>query len=151
MRRRFIAAGLVLGFLGGLAACESAVQQQRLATCRRAVPALVPDEKGATILRAGTGAGRDSMRVDYTTGNRPHFALCRFNAGAVLEGIVTDRTALSEASLFLLKRYYLDTPRRGRSRSDAALTGPIRRALESRRGAHHLTARRRRHARSRPC
>ena len=110
MRRRLLAAGVLLGFLGGLVACESAVQRQRLDTCRRAVPALVPDETAVRILRAGTGAAPDSIRVDYVLGNQPHFALCRFNAGAVLEGVATDRKTLSEASLYLLKRYYLDSP-----------------------------------------
>lgn len=108
--RPWLPLGIVLGFLAGLAACESAVQQQRLATCRRAVPALVPAESGLKILRAGTGAVPDSVRVEYSTGSRQHWALCRFNAGAVLEGIATDRSALSGASLYLLKRYYLDTP-----------------------------------------
>ncbi|MCJ2107798.1 hypothetical protein MKK70_20940 [Methylobacterium sp. E-041] len=114
MRRRrgrgFVALGIVLGFLGGLGACESAVQRQRLSICRKAVPALVPDETAVRILRAGTGAAPDSIRVDYVLGHYPHYALCRFNAGAVLDGISTDRTTLSEASLYLLKRYYLDTP-----------------------------------------
>lgn len=121
MRRRCaggLAVGVLAGFLGGLAACESAVQRQRLATCRRAVPALATP--GATILRAGTGSAPDSVRVDYAEGPRRHWALCRFNAGAVLIGISTDRAALSDAALHLLKRYYLDTP-------DAAEPGPAAR------------------------
>ncbi len=110
MRRGLLAVGIVAGFLAGLVACESSVQQQRIATCRRAVPALVPDDSGIKILRAGSGADGDSIRVDYQAGNRQHVALCRFNVGAVLTGITSDRKPLSEASLYLLKRYYLDTP-----------------------------------------
>lgn len=112
-----LAVGALAGFLGGLAACESAVQRQRLDTCRRAVPALAPSGTSVTLLRAGTGSAPDSVRVDYAAGPRRHWALCRFNAGAVLTGISTDRAALSEAALYLLKRYYLDTP-------DAAEPGP---------------------------
>ena len=110
MRRRLLAAGVLFGFLAGLVACESTVQRQRLDICRRAVPALVPDETAIRILRAGSGSAPDSIRVDYVQGSQPHYALCRFNAGAVLSGIATDRKTLSEASLYLLKRYYLDGP-----------------------------------------
>ncbi|WP_375465609.1 hypothetical protein [uncultured Methylobacterium sp.] len=116
MRRR--AATLVV--LAGLGACESAVQQQRLAICRRAVPALASPDGPVRVLRAGAGAPPDSVRVDYASGTRQHWALCRFNAGAILTGISTDRTTLSDASLYLLKRYYLDTP-------DAARADPAER------------------------
>ena len=105
--RGLVALGLAAA---GLGACESAVQRQRLATCRRAVPAVAPEDGPVTIVRAGTGAPPDSIRVDYAAGPHRHWALCRFNAGAILTGLSTDRTTLPDASLYLLKRYYLDTP-----------------------------------------
>ncbi|WP_336488047.1 hypothetical protein [Methylobacterium nigriterrae] len=109
LRGLLLLAGVV-GSLTGLAACESSVQRQRVALCRRSVPALAPGETELRLLRAGSGAEPDSVRVDYTLGPRPHWALCRFNAGAELVGITTDRGRLNGAALYLLKRYYLDTP-----------------------------------------
>ncbi|MDR7039250.1 MULTISPECIES: hypothetical protein [Methylobacterium] len=108
--RGLLLAGALGGFLLSLAACESAVQHQRITLCRRAVPALVPGETDMRILRVGAGPAPDSVRVDYATGPRPHTALCRFNAGAELIAVTHDGTALNGAALYLLKRYYLDTP-----------------------------------------
>ncbi|MGU3538864.1 hypothetical protein [Methylobacterium sp. A54F] len=108
--RGLLLLGAAGGFGLGLAACESAVQRQRLDLCRRAIPALVPRETGVTLLRVGPGSPPDSVRVDYRVGVRQHWALCQFNAGAELVGVTTDRTALNGAALYLLKRYYLDTP-----------------------------------------
>ncbi|AWN40239.1 hypothetical protein [Methylobacterium durans] len=108
--RGLLLAGALGGFLVSLAACESAVQRQRVTLCRRAVPALVPGETDLRILRAGSASTADSVRVDYAIGPRPHAALCRFNAGAELIGITNDGTPLGGAALYLLKRYYLDTP-----------------------------------------
>lgn len=108
--RGLILAGALAGFSLCLAACESAVQRQRVTLCRRAVPALVPGEADVRLLRAGPGSAPDSVRVDYTIGPRPHAALCSFNVGAELIGVTHDGTPLSGAALYLLKRYYLDTP-----------------------------------------
>ncbi|MFD0934142.1 hypothetical protein ACFQ12_02955, partial [Methylobacterium trifolii] len=74
------------------------------------VPALVQGESGAQVLRVGPGSAPDSVRVDYAVGQRRHWLLCRFNPGADLTGVTTDRSTLTGASLYLLKRYYLDTP-----------------------------------------
>ena len=108
--RACLLAGALLGFLTGLAACESAVERQRVTLCRRAVPALAPTETDLAVLRAGAGPAPDTVRVDYRVGSRPRWALCRFNAGAELVGITTDQGHLNGAALYLLKRYYLDTP-----------------------------------------
>ncbi|KAB1073656.1 hypothetical protein [Methylobacterium planeticum] len=111
--------GAVGGFLTGLAACENAVERQRVTLCRRAVPALSPTETDLAVLRAATGPAPDTVRVDYRTGTRPRWVLCRFNAGAELVGITTDQGHLNGAALYLLKRYYLDTP-------DAEASDPAR-------------------------
>ena len=109
-RRWVVAGGALLGFFGGLAACENTVQRQRAATCRRAIPALAEAETPLRLLRVGTGPLPDTVRVDYLAGRRQHWALCRFGMGTELVGVTTDRTNLSAASLYLLKRFYLDTP-----------------------------------------
>ena len=109
-RRGIVAAGALLGFFGGLAACETTVQRQRAATCRRAVPAIAEAGTAPQVLRVGSGPVPDSVRVDYAIGHRPHWALCRFGSGTDLVGLSTDRTNLTGASLYLLKRFYLDTP-----------------------------------------
>ena len=102
-----VVAGLATGPLCG---CDSSVQRQRVAICGRAVTALTAPEQDARILRAGSGPTPDSVRVDYAVGPRPHSVVCRFDAGAVLGGIATDGTALTGASVYLLKHYYLDVP-----------------------------------------
>ena len=118
-RRGVVALGVLLGLFGGLVACESTVQRQRLDTCRRAVPALAPNGGAIEIQRVGSGSDGDSIRVDYQADRRAHVAVCRFNAGALLVGITVDRKALSDASLYLLKRYYLDMPDDGAAASPA--------------------------------
>jgi len=110
LRAGLVGAATLAGLLAGLATCENSLQRERVALCRRAVPALVPAETNLRVLRAGTGATPDSVRIDYAVGPRPHWALCRFGADTEIVGITTDRQNLSGASLYLLKRFYLDTP-----------------------------------------
>lgn len=107
--RALVLVGVLGGLAGGLFACENALSRQRAAICRRAVPALVSGEAELKVLRAGNGPAPDSARVDYVVGTRPHSALCRFNGGTELVGLSTDGSALNGASLYFLKRYYLDT------------------------------------------
>lgn len=108
--RALLLAGALGGMAAGLFACETTLGRRRTTICRRAVPALVPGEGELKVLRAGIGPAPGSARVDYVVGNRPHVALCRFDAGTDLVGVSTDRGTLNGASLYLLKRYYLDTP-----------------------------------------
>lgn len=109
-RRGVVALGAVAGFL---CACDSSVQRQRLATCRRAVPAIVASDGTARVLRIGSGSTPDSVRVDYSAGSRQHWVVCRFDSGAGLVGVAADGAALTGASLYLLKHYYLDAPESG--------------------------------------
>ncbi len=114
-RGSIIAAGVVLGFLAGLAACETTFRDERVATCRRALPALAQGP-GVTFQSAGAGQSPDSVRVDYSQGHRPHRLTCRFDATGLIE-IASDGRTLSGSALHLLRRYYLDTP-------DAAAADP---------------------------
>lgn len=105
-------AALGLAALSALSACESAVDRQRAAICRRAVPALAP-AAGVLLLRTGAGPGKDSVRVDYRVAGDPsrqHWAVCGFGPGAGLVAVTTERGPLNGAALYLLGRYYLDTP-----------------------------------------
>ena len=109
LHRWLLAGGVVAGFLGGLAACQDTLRRDRVATCRRALPAIA---QGAGIRFQGAGAGSapGTVRVDYTEGTRQHRITCRFDNAARLVEVATDGTALSGPALYMLQRYYLDTP-----------------------------------------
>lgn len=94
----------------GLAACESSVDRLRTTICRRALPALVASELQPRLLSVGRGSAPDSVRVDYVTGHQQHRIVCAFDQGAGLTGIAVDHKALTGGAMYLLKRYYLDTP-----------------------------------------
>lgn len=116
--RWLAAAALVAGFLGGLAALQDRLQRQRVATCRRALPAVAP-QPGIRLLRAAPGSAPDTVRVDYVEGHHQHWLTCRFDADATLTALTTEGTSLTGASLYMLRRFYLDTP--DAERADPAL------------------------------
>ena len=118
-RRWLLAAAVTAGFLGGLAACQDTLRRERVATCRRALPAVVP-RADIRLLRAAPGPAADTVRVDYADGDRQRWLTCRFDAGATLVALVTEGANLSGPSLYMLKRFYLDTP-------DAVADDPARR------------------------
>jgi hypothetical protein len=109
LHRWLLGAAVVAGFLGGLAACQDTLRRERVATCRRALPAIAP-QAGIRLLRAATGPAANTVRVDYADGNRQHWLTCRFDAGSTLVALATESTSLSGPSLYMLKRFYLDTP-----------------------------------------
>ena len=115
VRGLVLVAGVVVGFLAGLAACETSFRDDRVATCRRALPAIAQGP-GVAFQSAGAGQSPDSVRVDYSQGHRPHRLTCRFDATGLIE-VASDGRALSGSALHLLRRYYLDTP-------DAAAADP---------------------------
>ncbi|WP_457107595.1 hypothetical protein [Methylobacterium sp. P5_C11] len=117
--RWLLAAAVAAGFLGGLVACQDTLRRDRVATCRRALPAVAP-EAGIRLLRAAPGPAANSVRVDYLHGDRPHWLTCRFDAGTTLVALATEATTLSGPALYMLKRFYLDTP-------DAAAGDPAER------------------------
>ncbi|MGH1571745.1 hypothetical protein ACRAWG_15030 [Methylobacterium sp. P31] len=97
------------GLSRGLAACQDTLRRERVATCRRALPAIAP-QAGIRLLRAAPGAGSNTVRVDYAEGNRQHWLTCRFDAGSTIVALATEGASLSGPSLYMLKRFYLDTP-----------------------------------------
>lgn len=103
-----------------LTACGLSIDAEQARVCRSALPALNP---GAVIEveRVQTGPVPRSLRVDYLAhySGRPileRFAICHFAAEglspnkAELTGLATEEGPVSGSSLYLLKRYYLDTP-----------------------------------------
>ncbi|MCJ2015702.1 hypothetical protein [Methylobacterium sp. J-076] len=118
VHRWFLAGGVVAGFFGGLAACQDTLRRDRVASCRRALPAVAT---GGDIRFQGAGPGSASgtVRVDFAEGNRPHRMTCRFDGATGLVEVALDGAALSGPALYMLKRYYLDTP-------DAAAGDPAR-------------------------
>ncbi|MBM6595513.1 branched-chain amino acid ABC transporter permease [Microvirga pudoricolor] len=113
---------LALCFLGLslLAACGFSVDAEQARVCRTALPALNPGGR-ITVLRAEAGPGPRSVRIDYSVdmpNRRPldRSILCQFAADglspnkAELTGILTERGPLPGANLYLLKRYYIETP-----------------------------------------
>jgi len=106
--------------LGLLAACGLSIDAEQARVCRSALPALNP---GAAIAveRVQTGPVARSLRVDYVAeySDRPpleRYAVCQFAAEGLaankadLIGLRTEEGPVSGASLYLLKRYYLETP-----------------------------------------
>ena len=103
-----------------LTACGLSIDSEQTRVCRSTLPALNP---GAVIAveRVRAGPVARSLRVDYIAQypDRPvleRFAICQFAAEglspnkAELTGLGTEEGPLSGASLYMLKRYYLDTP-----------------------------------------
>ena len=119
-RRARVGALVVLAFLGlallGPPDCGGGPDARRTALCRRAVPALAPPGAVIEILHAGRGAAPGSVRVDYRLGQRPDAAAkarwiaCGFGSGGDLVSVTTESGPVSGASVYLLQRYFLDTP-----------------------------------------
>ncbi|UVF21879.1 branched-chain amino acid ABC transporter permease [Microvirga terrae] len=112
-------ASLLLG-LCLLSACGISTDAEQARVCRSVLPALNPGA-AITVERIQAGPAPRSLRVEYLAQfpDRPilqRFAICQFVAEglsakkAELEGLATEEGPLSGASLYLLKRYYLDTP-----------------------------------------
>jgi hypothetical protein len=106
--RLVIAGGVAAGFFLGLATCERSLGRDRIAVCRQALPALAKGP-GVRFQSAGGGA-LGSVRVDYAEGSRPHRLTCRFDGASNLIEVAVDGRVLSGSALYMLRRYYLDTP-----------------------------------------
>jgi branched-chain amino acid transport system permease protein len=103
-----------------LSACGLSRDAEQIRVCRSALPAPNPGAR-ITVLRVQEGPVTRSLRVDYLAEHRDRpalerFAICRFAAEglspnkAELIGLGTEEGPLSGSSLYLLKRYYIDTP-----------------------------------------
>ncbi|WP_133768812.1 hypothetical protein [Enterovirga rhinocerotis] len=109
---RGAAVGLGVAMLT-LPAC-SVIDAEKARICRIALPALEP--AGTRIAIVGTRAIENGVRVDYRAALGPgegleRFAECRFALGrrADLDAITTDRGTVPGATVYLLKRYYIET------------------------------------------
>jgi len=91
------------------------VDEERARLCRIAVPVLEPPGTHIRIERIlGIEHG---VRVEYratpeTGPGRDRFAECRFALGRrnEIEAIATDRGEVPGATVYLLRRYYVETP-----------------------------------------
>jgi branched-chain amino acid transport system permease protein len=104
-----------------LAACSLAVDGEQARICRLALPALEGGGAAVSVTQVLHGREPNSVRVEYRATRPggaplPRFAICRFAAEglsankAELVGVTTDRGPVSPATIYLLKRYYLETP-----------------------------------------
>ncbi|MBJ6126669.1 branched-chain amino acid ABC transporter permease [Microvirga splendida] len=111
---------ILLWGLSIISACGLSIDAEQARVCRSALPALNPDAV-ITVERVREGPVARSLRVDYIAQrpDRPvleRFAICQFAAAglspnkAELTGLGTEEGPLSGASLYMLKRYYLETP-----------------------------------------
>jgi branched-chain amino acid transport system permease protein len=118
-RRSFLAAPCLILF-AMLAACGYLVDSEQARVCRSTLPALNPDTR-VTVLRIEPGPEPRSLHVDYRAERADGSAVdrsvtCQFAAEGLsvnksdLTGLITEQGPLPGASLYLLKRYYLDTP-----------------------------------------
>jgi branched-chain amino acid transport system permease protein len=121
---------LVAGALLLLAACVFWVDAEQARVCRTALPALNSDGARISILRTAPWPEARSIRVEYRVEREGQPALvrhviCRFAAEglspnkAELIAIVTERGPVADSTLYLLKRFYIDTPE-----GTAAAPGP---------------------------
>lgn len=103
-----------------LTACDLSVDSEQTRVCRTALPALNPGARIA-VLRVQAGPAPRTILIDYTAElpGRPvqdRAVICAFAAEglspnkAELTGIATERGPISGASLYFLKRYYIDSP-----------------------------------------
>jgi branched-chain amino acid transport system permease protein len=113
-----LAAGAALAAV--LAACTFSVDAEQARICRITLPALNDPGARMVVERAQPGPGERAVRLDYRVEGLVgppvrRWALCRFAAGglspnkAELVGVETDRGPLSGSSVYLLRRFYVDS------------------------------------------
>lgn len=96
----------------GLAGCGLLVDADQARICRIVLPAIEP--AGTRVALRRVRAAEAGVRIDYEAvsgaGTLPRHAVCRFGPGRDLVGVTTDRGEVPGPRVFLLKRYYIDTP-----------------------------------------
>lgn len=118
--RARLVAGLVAGLAAGLALALpgcAVLDADQARLCRSALPAIEDGGGRVEVVRTAGGPEARSLRIDYRTLREgrtvTRYVICRFARGTgrtELAGITTDRGEVSGARLYLLNRYYLDTP-----------------------------------------
>lgn len=111
---------LVVTLASGLLAACSPLDPEEARICRVALVALSTDGATPTVTRQGSVAAPDGtheVRIDFTAdaATRAHFVQCRFasrDGGRVRPDLVSIRTEtgpLTDASLYFLQRFWLNT------------------------------------------
>ncbi len=124
---RFFLVAVLCAILAIATGCGRAVDADQLRLCRQTLPVLNPD--GASFRISRSIAWRETgVRIEYRV--KPpagpetnRFVACEFAAGGLqinrqeMTKVTTEREELSESTLYLLKRFWLETP-------DATLADP---------------------------
>ncbi|GGK37908.1 hypothetical protein [Salinarimonas ramus] len=115
---RFSTIAAAAAVLATLAACGQA-DRDAARLCRLTLPVLNPDGAEIAVLRA-VAPEDDLVRVDYTVEiggrSRQRWALCRFAHDPIRGGrtelvaLETDEGPVTGASLYLMRRFWLETP-----------------------------------------
>jgi branched-subunit amino acid ABC-type transport system permease component len=135
------AAGLAVLLLVAalVAGCAPSLDPDQIRICRQTLPALNPDNATFRILRSAPLPQGDGVAITYeATGTRSprrdHIVACRFAASKlqahqqILTMVSDDGEPLGPASLYMLRRFWLNTP-------DAAMADPGPLAGQPERGA----------------
>jgi len=104
----------------GLAGCSLSVDAEQARICRLVLPALNPEGR-VQVERVTPWLDERTLRIDYRVERegRPDLGrhvLCRFAAAglssrkAELTGLATETGPMADATLYLLKRFYLESP-----------------------------------------
>lgn len=104
-----------------LAGCSPLIDGDQERICRFVLPAINGPDAQIGVIRVIQGEKPVDVRIDYRVAEpdrpaRVRILICRFAATGVaankadLLGIATERGPMADASVFLLKRFYLETP-----------------------------------------
>ncbi|WP_349368167.1 hypothetical protein [Salinarimonas sp.] len=116
---RTLAIAALAAFFVALASCGGAPTREQARLCRLTIPPLNPEGARIAVLRA-VATDENEVRVDYTVEtdgrSRQRWVLCRFAAiprsatTPDLEALFTDEGEVPGASVYLMERFWLDTP-----------------------------------------
>lgn len=111
----------VLALVLLLCGCGLTIDAEQARVCRLTLPALNPGGSRLTVLRTEPWPEPRSLRIEYRVAveSRPPLSrhvICGFAAQGLSSGkaelvaLATERGPVAGATLYLLKRYYVDTP-----------------------------------------
>jgi hypothetical protein len=110
---------VAIAALAALAACAGDPEREQARVCRMTIPPLNPEGAQIAVLRAGE-TDENEGRVDYVVEaggrSRQRWVLCRFAEvprsaiQPALEALITDEGEVPGASVYLMERFWLNTP-----------------------------------------